>query len=89
MHIKNIFFNLESKICFAKQKRDLLMQQEHTVQRILGGMPPCNCTVLIYSIHLLFPLFCFLMKVLCSAEIQCNEAGLVFFVVLSYIQSFF
>lgn len=44
MHIKNVFLNLESKICFAKQERDLLMQQEHTVQRILGGMPPYNCT---------------------------------------------
>ena len=51
MHIKNIFFNLESKICFAKQKRDLLMQQEHTVQRILGGMPPYNCT----SFNLWYP----------------------------------
>lgn len=89
MHIKNIFFNLESKICFAKQKRDLLMHKNTLYKAFLVGCLLIIAPVLIYSIHLLFPLFCFLMKVLCSAEIQCNEAGLVFFVVLSYIQSFF
>lgn len=48
------------------------MQQEHTVQRILGGMPPYNCTVLIYSIHLLFPTVLFSDEsfMLCRNSVQ-------------------
>lgn len=74
---------------FCKTKKELPIQLESTLHRIIWGCTLVIAPDLIYSIYLLFSLFCFLMKVLCSVEIQCNEAGLVLFlVVLCYIQSF-
>lgn len=90
MHIKIILLNLQSEICFAKQKRERPTQLECTAhRRIIWGVSPVIIPVLIYSVHLLFPLFCFLRKVLCSAEFQCNEAGLVLFSVVSVLHPIF
>lgn len=96
MHIKNVFPLFGEWKLFLQNnnnnnKKEIFQYNSNTlsIEILIWGCPLVIAPVLIYSIHLLFPLCCFQMQVLCSAEILCNEAGLVlFFVVLCYIQSF-